>query len=305
MEYPVYIYTTPAIDIHPDELRWAVMCDKNMAVEADNVWINNYKQFCSEKIEKSIDILEYPEYFCMPFDTNRVGMEIEKFKQEFPKNREGWYGQVPNQNRTYGGFNNNRYDSRSDNRSDSTQGYSNRFNRFDNNNSNTNRFDNTNTNRFDNTNNNTNRFDNNNTNRFDTNRFDTNRFDNRVDRQAVPQQPSFEYPNSNYKGKNFKSFEERFGYSKNTSEPKDNNRTGYLNSNNYVNRGDNSSNSSLNSSNSSLNSSNGSLNSSNYSDNSSMSERSFDRVPGSAQKKDQNEDNSKEYDQFNVPYNYK
>ncbi|ELA42526.1 uncharacterized protein VICG_00278 [Vittaforma corneae ATCC 50505] len=83
VEYPVYIYTLPGIDIHPDELRLAVMSNEAMTAEADNIWINNYKIFCSESGEKEVDILQYPDYFCMPFDTERVWGEIENFRSRF------------------------------------------------------------------------------------------------------------------------------------------------------------------------------------------------------------------------------
>lgn len=82
IEYPVYIYTLPGIDIHPDELRLAVMGNEAMAMEADSVWINNYKMFCSEPGEKEVDILRYPDYFCMPFDTERAWREIESFRSQ-------------------------------------------------------------------------------------------------------------------------------------------------------------------------------------------------------------------------------
>lgn len=80
-QFPVYIYTFPGTEIHPDELRYAVLCNETMAVEADTVWINNYKQFCNENSEMDVDILEYPDYFCMPFNPQYVWNEIENFKK--------------------------------------------------------------------------------------------------------------------------------------------------------------------------------------------------------------------------------
>lgn len=80
-EYPVYIYTVPGIEIHPDELRIAVMSSEEMVREADNAWLNNYAMFCQENVERDVDILEYPDYFCMPFDVGRVGLEIENLRK--------------------------------------------------------------------------------------------------------------------------------------------------------------------------------------------------------------------------------
>lgn len=110
VEYPIYIYTVPGIDIHPDELRWAVMCDANMAKEADNVWINNFKLFCSDPEQKSVDILEFPSYFCMPFDPERVAAEIELIKNELSTRRPNDYKRQGYNNYQKGGYRN--YDNR-------------------------------------------------------------------------------------------------------------------------------------------------------------------------------------------------
>lgn len=80
LEFPMYIYTLPGIEIHPDELRLAVTTNEAMAIEADNVWINNYRMFCMNPEEKAVDILEHPDYFCMPFEMQRVCAEVEKIK---------------------------------------------------------------------------------------------------------------------------------------------------------------------------------------------------------------------------------
>ena len=135
IEYPVYIYTVPGIDIHPDMLRWAVMCDESMVREADNVWINNYRMFCSEHGEKSVDILQNPDYFCMPFDVDRVGSEIEKIKIELSGRRgndfrgENRYSGRPDDNYQRGpfrnkneGYNENYQESRNFNNSRNNQG---------------------------------------------------------------------------------------------------------------------------------------------------------------------------------------
>lgn len=89
-EYPVYIYTVPGVEIHPDELRLAVMGNEDMAREADNAWLNNYFMFCQENVERSVDILEYPDYFCMPFDVDRVSLEIEGLKRNMGKHLGGF-----------------------------------------------------------------------------------------------------------------------------------------------------------------------------------------------------------------------
>lgn len=77
LEYPVYIYSTPGTDIHPDELRATLMRDEAMHSEADNIWLNNYKIFCElEGDEPYIDILAQPDYFSPPFDVQRVTTEL-------------------------------------------------------------------------------------------------------------------------------------------------------------------------------------------------------------------------------------
>lgn len=123
----MYIYCTPGIDIHPDMLRWAVICDENMAREADNVWINNYRLFCSESGEKTVDILQNPDYFCMPFDVDRVGTEIDRIKQELSTyNREN-----VNRFRNSGQFGDNYQDNRNFSNQRNNQGWkSGNFNRF-------------------------------------------------------------------------------------------------------------------------------------------------------------------------------
>lgn len=94
-EYPVYIYTVPGVEIHPDELRIAVMSNEGMAREADNAWLNNYFMFCQENVERSVDILEYPDYFCMPFDVDRVSSELEGLKRSMGKQSGGFGSSGP------------------------------------------------------------------------------------------------------------------------------------------------------------------------------------------------------------------
>lgn len=80
LEYPMYIYTSPGIEIHPDELRLAVMANGQMAAEADSVWLENYAMFCRKPGDKLVDIVEFPDYFCTPFDADYVLNEVEKLK---------------------------------------------------------------------------------------------------------------------------------------------------------------------------------------------------------------------------------
>ncbi|KAM0680368.1 hypothetical protein GINT2_001426 [Glugoides intestinalis] len=121
-QFPVYIYTFPGTEIHPDELRYAVLCNEKIAVEADNVWIANYKQFCNENSDMEVNILEYPDYFCMPFNPQYVWNEIENFKKNEYRPHEGRSslqqtqrsGYIDNQrgnnfnNQQLGGFNSQR-----------------------------------------------------------------------------------------------------------------------------------------------------------------------------------------------------
>ncbi|KAI4292127.1 hypothetical protein PAPHI01_1401 [Pancytospora philotis] len=79
-EYPVYIYATGDSDIHPDELRYGLMMDPGLAAEADKVWVDNYVQFC-QLGEGVVDIVENPDYFCMPFDVDGVSGEVERLKR--------------------------------------------------------------------------------------------------------------------------------------------------------------------------------------------------------------------------------
>lgn len=198
LQFPVYIFSSPGVEIHPDELRAAVLSNESMAVEADNAWLNNYKQFCSETPETEVDILEYPDYFCFPFDTQRVWNEIEAFKKQGPPqyaNRQfqqrGGYGQGYGSNYSQNQFQRgNRYDgSRPNggerqprfegNRFDSNRFEGNRFdsNRFEGNRFEGNRFD---SNRFEGSRFEGNRFEGNtkfDSNRFDNTKFDSNRFD--------------------------------------------------------------------------------------------------------------------------------
>lgn len=124
VEYPVYIYTTPGVDIHPDELRAGVMYNPDMCREADNVWINNYMLFCQTRgDEYEIDIVERPDYFCMPFDVKRVSAEIDRMKKEQQMPKGGYASKFDSQ----GGY-------RDDGRGDRRQGggyYDNRYERSD------------------------------------------------------------------------------------------------------------------------------------------------------------------------------
>lgn len=97
-EFPMYIYTFPGVEIHPDELRLAVCSDPAMAVMADNAWIENYTLFCRDPSDKEVDVLQYPDYFCQPFDPARVSAELDKIdlqpvKQEaYQSNYKGNFG---------------------------------------------------------------------------------------------------------------------------------------------------------------------------------------------------------------------
>lgn len=169
VEYPVYIYTLPGADIHPDELRAGVMRDSAMAAEADAIWVQNYMLFCTlEGDEGGVDIRAHPDYFCMPFDIEKVSSEVERLNQTAERGSRG-RGRSTFDNRGRGdGRGDSKFDGRGDNRND---------NRFDNRNDNRNdnRFDSRNENKFDN------RFDNRGNNRFDSrnNNRDSNRSDNR------------------------------------------------------------------------------------------------------------------------------
>lgn len=77
----MYIYTQPGVEIHPDELRTSVALNSDMAIEADNVWINNYVLFCNmRRDEGEVNIVDAPDYFCMPFDVKRVTAEVNQLK---------------------------------------------------------------------------------------------------------------------------------------------------------------------------------------------------------------------------------
>lgn len=80
LEYPVYVYATADSDIHPDELRAGLLSDPGMAAEADRIWVENYQWFCQQG-EGGVDVVEHPDYFCMPFDVDAVTAEVDELRR--------------------------------------------------------------------------------------------------------------------------------------------------------------------------------------------------------------------------------
>lgn len=140
VEYPMYIYTQPGIEIHPDELRISLIQNPEMASEADNVWLNNYAMLCQARTgEGELDIVGSPDYFCMPFDVKRVTAEIDILKKSgrldrVPQNFSAQAGQRSQEGKVWGAsWQNSRgqnrgYGNRQNDRSGDRQGYSNRQN---------------------------------------------------------------------------------------------------------------------------------------------------------------------------------
>lgn len=108
IEYPMYIFSVPGIDIHPDELRFSLMMDPAVAGEVDHVWIKNYMLFCQMRTrEGEPDIAASPEYFCRPFDVAAVRAKVARIRSEgslepVPEKIPAGYGpnrQVPSRRR--------------------------------------------------------------------------------------------------------------------------------------------------------------------------------------------------------------
>ncbi|ORD99828.1 hypothetical protein A0H76_103 [Hepatospora eriocheir] len=123
-DIPYYVYSSNSIDIHPDELRLAIMGDELMAKEADNIWINNYVEYHKAYSRKLKGYRINYNDICKPFNSDRVYDEVEKKlgydRQQDYQNRNYQYNRNYNdqsrgyQNKTYNdqnrGYQNRNYD---------------------------------------------------------------------------------------------------------------------------------------------------------------------------------------------------
>jgi len=190
VEFPVYIYTLPGIEVHPDELRLAVLSNQAAAAEADAAWISNYRQFAGVRDETAVDIVECPDYFCMPFDVQRVWGEIEGIRAQAGRGNQGWGRSYQRATDYRGGsryegnrYGENRYsENRSDNRYEGNRYGDNRpeGNRYGDNRPEGNRYGD-------------NRFDN----RPEGNRYGDNRTDNRYGDNSKPWSNNNRFTNNN------------------------------------------------------------------------------------------------------------
>ncbi len=137
MDYCYYMYAGLEQDIHPIELRLAVMNDSTMTQEADKIWLSNYELYHRRSSYKWMRGYELPmEDICDPFDVGRMRREVDNFWKEMYDSKDSYVlGRGQQDTNRFGreDNNNNRFGRDFNRFGDSTnRGFDNRSGGFDN-----------------------------------------------------------------------------------------------------------------------------------------------------------------------------